>query len=94
MDRHAVDGRRFWYEQSRDRQGRYLLICDLQIPFNSFELASIDDAPSRQHMSRHKIRSIGISVLGGRAKISGDYELGIDYVAAIKEASYLTFAWW
>ncbi|KAF8326562.1 complex I intermediate-associated protein CIA30 [Cantharellus anzutake] len=55
------------------------------IPFNSFELASVDDAPSGQNMSRHRIRSIGISVLGGRAKISGTYELGIDYIAAINE---------
>jgi len=55
------------------------------IPFSSFELASVDDAPSKQKISRHSIRSIGISILGGRAKISGHYELGIDYVAAIKE---------
>lgn len=55
-----------------------------QIPFGSFVLTSGGETATGQvSMGKNKIRTIGISMLGGNARISGRYELGIDYVGAV-----------
>lgn len=36
-------------------------------------------------MYREKIRSVGISLLGGNSAVTGKYELGIDTIRAVNE---------
>lgn len=36
-------------------------------------------------MYREKVRSVGISLLGGNSGIEGPYELGIDSIRAVNE---------
>lgn len=56
----------------------------VQIPFSSFVLTSGGEAATAQvTMGKNKVRTVGISMLGGNAKISGKYELGIDYIGAV-----------
>lgn len=38
-------------------------------------------------MSKGKVRTIGISILGGNAHVSGRFELGVDYVGALQSVS-------
>lgn len=42
-------------------------------------------AESQIEMYREKVRSIGISMLGGNSGVAGEYELGIDSIWAANE---------
>jgi len=54
------------------------------IPLSSFVLISGGEtATSQVIMGRNKVRTIGISILGGNANVSGRYELGLDYIGAV-----------
>jgi len=58
------------------------------IPLDSFVLTSAGETASDQvSMIRSRIRSVGISILGGNAKVGGPYELGIDYIGALEYMS-------
>jgi len=41
---------------------------------------------------REKIRSIGVSILGGNSGLEGSYELGIDSIRAVNEEEVLAAA--
>ncbi|KAF8322615.1 CIA30-domain-containing protein [Clavulina sp. PMI_390] len=59
---------------------------DVLIPFKAFVLTSGGEAATAQvEMGKNKVRTIGISILGGNARISGRYELGIDYIGAVAQ---------
>ncbi|KAG8932038.1 hypothetical protein FRC02_001727 [Tulasnella sp. 418] len=54
---------------------------DVLIPFSSFILTNSGEAVSSDMtMMREQIRSIGISLLGGKANVQGPFELGIDSI--------------
>jgi hypothetical protein len=38
-------------------------------------------------MMTHRIRTIGISILGGNSGVEGQYELGLDEIKAVNEVS-------
>jgi NADH dehydrogenase [ubiquinone] 1 alpha subcomplex assembly factor 1 len=38
-------------------------------------------------MMTHRIRTIGISILGGNSGVEGRYELGLDVIKAVNEVS-------
>ena len=40
---------------------------------------------SQIEMYREKIRTIGISILGGNSGVEGDYELNIDSIRAVND---------
>ena len=62
----------------------------LQIPLNDFVLTNSGEVVQQQMAMMHeKIRSIGISILGGNANVSGQYELGIDSIRAVNEVTTL-----
>lgn len=62
----------------------------VQIPFSSFVLTSGGETATAQvKMGKNKVRTVGISMLGGNAKISGKYELGIDYIGAVVNVRFL-----
>lgn len=42
-------------------------------------------APSQLVMNRGRIRTVGVSLLGGNSGIEGSYELGIDEIWAVNE---------
>jgi len=57
-----------------------------QIPFDGFVMTkagTINTQPVT--MLRERIRSVGISLLGGNSGIEGPYELGIDSIRAVNE---------
>jgi NADH dehydrogenase [ubiquinone] 1 alpha subcomplex assembly factor 1 len=57
-----------------------------QIPFNSFVLTNTGHIVEEEiEMFRERIRSIGISMLGGNSGVEGPYELGIDSIRAVNE---------
>lgn len=57
-----------------------------QIPFDAFVLTNAGEiAPSQLVMNRGRIRTVGISLLGGNSGIEGPYELGIDEIWAVNE---------
>ncbi|KAF5381972.1 hypothetical protein D9615_004298 [Tricholomella constricta] len=59
---------------------------DLFIPFDSFVRTNSGELSEDQiKMYREKIRSIGISLLGGNSGSAGHYELGIDSVRIVNE---------
>jgi NADH dehydrogenase [ubiquinone] 1 alpha subcomplex assembly factor 1 len=41
-------------------------------------------------MHRQKVRSIGISLLGGNAGVEGAYELGVDSIRVVNEEADAT----
>ena len=58
----------------------------LQIPFDSFVLTNAGEIASDQvTMLRERIRTIGISLLGGNSGVEGSYELGIDEIRVVNE---------
>lgn len=40
-------------------------------------------------MMTHRIRTIGISILGGNSGVEGRYELGLDEIKAVNEVKLL-----
>lgn len=59
---------------------------DVFIPFDAFVMTkagTINTQPVR--MFRERIRSVGISLLGGNSGVEGPYELGIDEIRAVNE---------
>jgi Complex I intermediate-associated protein 30 (CIA30) len=62
-----------------------------QIPFQNFVLTNSGEVASHQiSMYREKVRSVGISLLGGNSGFAGPYELGIDSVRAVNEEDVTT----
>ena len=41
-------------------------------------------------MQREKVKTIGISILGGNSGVEGPYELGIDEIRAVNEEDVTT----
>jgi len=63
---------------------------DLYIPFDNFVLTNSGEVSERQiEMLRERIRSIGISLLGGNSGVEGSYELGIDSIRIVNDDDIL-----
>ncbi|TFY78737.1 hypothetical protein EWM64_g5279 [Hericium alpestre] len=59
---------------------------DIFIAFDDFVLTNAGEMASAQvTMSRERIRTIGVSLLGGNSGVEGPYELGIDEIRAVNE---------
>ncbi|KAL0954637.1 hypothetical protein HGRIS_003592 [Hohenbuehelia grisea] len=59
---------------------------DLFIPFDSFILTNSGGLyDNRIEMFKKRIRSVGISVLGGNSCLEGHYELGVDSIRIVNE---------
>ncbi|KAH7912337.1 complex I intermediate-associated protein CIA30 [Hygrophoropsis aurantiaca] len=59
---------------------------DVFVPFENFVLTNTGELVHQQIiMLRERIRTIGISLLGGNSGISGPYDLGIDSIRAVNE---------
>ena len=43
-------------------------------------------------MMTHRIRTIGISILGGKSGVEGRYELGLDEIKAVSEVRHISLA--
>ncbi|KAH9945460.1 complex I intermediate-associated protein CIA30 [Epithele typhae] len=57
---------------------------DVFIPFKDFVLTNAGElVPEQIRMYRERVRSIGISILGGNSGVEGPYELGIDSIRAV-----------
>ncbi|PCH42666.1 complex I intermediate-associated protein CIA30 [Wolfiporia cocos MD-104 SS10] len=59
---------------------------DIYIPFDEFVLTNTGEVSQQQMtMFRERLRTIGISILGGNSGVEGPYELGIDSIRAVNE---------
>jgi NADH dehydrogenase [ubiquinone] 1 alpha subcomplex assembly factor 1 len=59
---------------------------DVFIPFENFILTNTGELVQHQiAMMRERIRTVGISLLGGNSGVSGSYDLGIDSIRAVNE---------
>ncbi|KZT57958.1 CIA30-domain-containing protein [Calocera cornea HHB12733] len=59
---------------------------DIVIPFRSFILTNYGvRVPGHLEMNTEKLRTVGISLLGGKFGVNGDYELCIDSISAVHE---------
>ncbi|KAI0073877.1 complex I intermediate-associated protein CIA30 [Panus rudis PR-1116 ss-1] len=59
---------------------------DVFIPFDRFVLTNTGEISETQiEMFRERIRTIGISLLGGNSGVEGPFELGIDSIRAVNE---------
>jgi len=59
---------------------------DVFIPFDGFVMTKAGTINTQPvSMLRERIRSVGISLLGGNSGIEGPYELGIDEIRAVNE---------
>ena len=57
-----------------------------QIPFDNFILTNTGELVQHQiTMFRERIRTVGISLLGGNSGVSGPYDLGIHSIRAVNE---------
>lgn len=57
-----------------------------QIPFENFILTNTGELVQHQiTMFRQRIRTVGISMLGGNSGVSGPYDLGIHSIRAVNE---------
>ncbi len=55
-----------------------------QIPFRDFVLTNAGElVPHQVQMYRERVRTVGISLLGGNSGVEGPYELGIDSIQAV-----------
>jgi len=64
---------------------------DIFIPFDNFVLTNSGEvAQSQITMYRERIRTIGISLLGGNSGVEGPYELGIDSIRAVNDEDVTT----
>lgn len=58
----------------------------LKIPFDRFVLTNTGEISATQiEMYRERVRTIGISLLGGNNAVEGKYELGIDSIRAVND---------
>jgi NADH dehydrogenase [ubiquinone] 1 alpha subcomplex assembly factor 1 len=58
----------------------------LQIPFDNFVRTNMGEMSINQmKMFREKVKSVGISILGGNSGVEGKYELGIDSIRVVNE---------
>jgi Complex I intermediate-associated protein 30 (CIA30) len=58
----------------------------LQIPFDNFVRTNLGEMSTNQmKMFREKVKSVGISMLGGNSGVEGKYELGIDSIRVVNE---------
>ena len=58
-----------------------------QIPFDGFVMTKAGTINTQPvSMLRERIRSVGISLLGGNSGVEGPYELGIDEIRAVNDA--------
>ncbi|KAI0028966.1 NADH:ubiquinone oxidoreductase intermediate-associated protein 30 [Vararia minispora EC-137] len=56
---------------------------DIFLPLDAFVLTNTGEVASHQiKMDRAKVKSVGISILGGNTGIEGPYELGVDEIRA------------
>ncbi|KAG2756618.1 complex I intermediate-associated protein CIA30 [Suillus brevipes Sb2] len=59
---------------------------DVFIPFENFILTNTGELVQHQiAMMRERVRTVGISLLGGNSGVSGSYDLGIDSIRAVNE---------
>ncbi|TFK27155.1 complex I intermediate-associated protein CIA30 [Coprinopsis marcescibilis] len=59
---------------------------DVFIPFSNFVRTNAGEMVESQiEMYRERVRSIGISLLGGNSGVSGKYELGLESIRAVNE---------
>jgi len=59
---------------------------DIFIPFDDFVLTNTGEIADHQlTMYRERVRTVGISLLGGNSGVEGPYELGIDSIRAVNE---------
>ena len=57
-----------------------------QIPFDGFVMTKAGTINTQPvSMLRERLRSVGVSLLGGNSGIEGPYELGIDEIRAVNE---------
>ncbi|GBE88527.1 complex I intermediate-associated protein CIA30 [Sparassis latifolia] len=57
---------------------------DIFIPFSDFVLTNVGEvSPEQIKMFRERVRTVGISMLGGNNGVSGPYELGVDSFRAV-----------
>ncbi|KAI0663754.1 complex I intermediate-associated protein CIA30 [Cubamyces menziesii] len=57
---------------------------DIFIPFKDFVLTNAGElVPHQIKMYRERVRTVGISLLGGNSGVEGPYELGIDHISAV-----------
>lgn len=57
-----------------------------KIPFENFILTNTGELVQHQiAMMRERVRTVGISLLGGNSGVSGSYDLGIDSIRAVNE---------
>ena len=55
-----------------------------KIPFKDFVLTNAGElVPHQVQMYRERVRTVGISLLGGNSGVEGPYELGIDSIQAV-----------
>ena len=55
-----------------------------QVPLSSFVLTNAGEIVETQvRMARDRVRTIGISLLGGKSGVEGPYQLGIDSICAV-----------
>jgi len=59
---------------------------NIYIPFDSFVRTNHGEMSENQiSMLKEKVKSVGISILGGNAGVEGKYELGIDSIRLVNE---------
>ncbi|KAF8623643.1 hypothetical protein AX17_007343 [Amanita inopinata Kibby_2008] len=64
---------------------------DIFIPFDNFVHTNLGEVSDSQiKMYKEKIRSIGISLLGGNSGSAGKYELGIDSIRIVNDEDVVT----
>ncbi|KAI0346592.1 complex I intermediate-associated protein CIA30 [Trametopsis cervina] len=64
---------------------------DIFIPFDNFVLTNTGEISNDQvTMYRERVRTVGISLLGGNSGVEGPYELGVDSIRAVNEEDVTT----
>ncbi|CAE6384959.1 unnamed protein product [Rhizoctonia solani] len=59
---------------------------DIMIPLSDFVMTNQGDLVQNQvRMMREKVRTIGVSILGGKSRTQGKYELGIESIRVVNE---------
>ncbi|KIP10449.1 hypothetical protein PHLGIDRAFT_33842 [Phlebiopsis gigantea 11061_1 CR5-6] len=59
---------------------------DIFIPFDNFVLTNTGEIQNDQMaMYRERLRTIGVSILGGNSGVEGAFELGVDCIRAVNE---------
>lgn len=72
--------------RSRLRLPQLTWMAPTQIPFDAFVLTNVGEVSYDQiQMYRERVRTVGVSLLGGNSGVEGPYELGIDSIYAVNE---------